>query len=361
MFFATSGHSGVDRVMTNLIRTFAARGIGVDVLHVRNHGPYLDPVPSNVRIVEMGTAHVNSSLFPLIRYLRREQPAALLTDKDRVNRLALWARRLARVPTRVIVRTGTTVSRDLASRRPLQRWLQRISMRRFYRWADGIIVPSAGAARDLAQVSGLPLHRIRAVPSPVITPELRRLAEEPAAHPWFTTKDRPIVLGVGELCGRKDFATLIRAFAKLRQERACRLVILGEGRQRARLAALARDLGIGDDVAMPGFVKNPYPYMSRADLFVLSSNLEGAPVVLMEALAIGTPAVSTDCPSGPREILGDGRYGPLVPVGDSEALSKAMLATLDNPPDRALLKQGAEPFLAETSATSYLQVLGLLG
>ena len=358
LFLATSGHSGVDRVMRNLCEEFSRRGLRVDLLHVADHGPYLDPVPENVRIINLGSAHVHTSLIPLARYLRRERPAALLSDKDKVNRTALMARWLAWVPTRVVVRIGTTVSKNLERRGAVQRWVQILSMRSFYRAAAAVIVPSEGAADDLAQVAKLPRSHIRAVPSPIITPALEQAAEVDPHHPWLGNPEWPVVLGVGELCARKDFATLMRAFARLRAERPCRLVLLGEGRQREKLEALARELDIAEDVDLPGFVDNPYAYMARADLFVLSSICEGAPVVLMEALALGTPVVATDCPSGPAEILEGGRHGTLVPIGNAAALAEAMGATLDWPPERKSAQAASDRYRAEISADHYLDVLG---
>jgi len=361
LFLATSGHSGVDRVMRNLCDEFSRRGLRVDLLHVAGHGPYLDPVPEHVRIINLGSAHVHTSLIPLVRYLRRERPEALLSDKDKVNRTALMARWLARVPTRVVVRIGTTVSKNLERRGAVQRWVQVLSMRWFYRAATAVVVPSEGAADDLAQVAKLPRSHIRAVPSPIITPRLEQAAEADPHHPWLGAPEWPVVLGVGELCARKDFATLMRAFASLRAKQPCRLILLGEGRQREKLEALARELDIGEDVDLPGFVDNPYAYMARADLFVLSSICEGAPVVLMEALALGTPVVATDCPSGPAEILEGGRYGTLVPVGDAAALAEAMGATLDRPPERRSVQAASDRYRAEVSADHYLDVLGFSG
>jgi glycosyltransferase involved in cell wall biosynthesis len=288
---------------------------------------------------------------------------ALLSDKDKVNRTALWARRTAGVSTRVVVRTGTTVSRDLATHAWWQRQVQRFSMRRFYPWADGIVVPSRGAALDLAEVSGLAPQRIRVIPNPIVTPALAELAQASVDHPWLQFPVQspaiPVILGVGELCARKDFGTLICAFALVRRERPARLVILGKGRQRETLEALARELGVGADVSLPGFVHNPYPYMKRASVFVLSSVYEGFGNVLVEALATGTPVVATDCPSGPREILEDGRYGHLVPVGDVQGLARGILDTLAHPPEPALLAQAAEPYRVEGSATRYLATLGI--
>lgn len=359
IFAATSGHSGVDRNLGNLIPALAARGVQVDVLHIRNHGPHIDPLPANVRIVELGTAHVNTSLFALIRYLRRERPDTLLADKDKVNRLALWARFLAGAPARVVVRLGINISQNLATRGAWTRWAQRTSIRLFYRWADAIIVPSEGVAVDLAILARLPRERIDVLPNPVVTPGLLALAAKPAGDPWLDEVRVPVILGVGELSSRKDFETLVRAFALVRRERPCRLVIVGRGRQRDNLLALAADLGIADDVALPGFVANPYAYMHRASVFVLSSRIEGFGNVLVEALAAGAPVVSTDCPSGPNEILDGGRYGILVPVGNAETMARAIIETLDHPPAPEQRRIAAERFSVDISAHRYLEVLAL--
>lgn len=359
VFAATSGHSGVDRVLRNLVPAVAARGLRVDVLGIRGHGPDYGDLPAGVRRVDLGTRHVTSALPALVRYLRRERPRALLSDKDRVNRVALIARRLAGVDTRVGVRLGTTVSVNLASRGALDRWQQTISMRLLYRDADAVLVPSRGAAEDLARHARLPPDRIRVVPSPILTPSMPVRATEPLLHPWFDDGAEPVILGVGELSARKDFATLIRAHARLRAEgHRCRLLILGEGRRRADLARLAAELGSADAVEMPGFVANPYPYMTRAAVFALSSRWEGMPVVLIEALALGTPVVACDCPSGPAELLDGGRLGALVPVGDDIAFAAALARTLLSPPSRSALREAAQPYTVENSTAAYLAALG---
>lgn len=357
LFLATSGHSGVDRVMRNLIIEFARRGLAVDLLKVHGHGPYLRNVPSGVRIIELGSAHVNSSLVPLVRYLRREKPAALLSDKDKVNRVAITATRLARVATRSVVRIGTTVSVNLARRGWPKRQLQYFSIRRFYPRAAAVIVPSRGAAEDLSRIAIGLAGKIHVIPSPAVNDEMRNLAAMPAEHPWFLSKTCPVILGVGELCERKDFDTLVQAFALVRQMKRCRLVILGEGRLRNQLLVLIENLGLTPDVSLPGFVKNPYAFMKRAALFVLSSRCEGAPVVLMEALALGLPSVATDCPSGPREILHNGRYGRLVKVGDVRGLAEAIMETLENPLPHEALAAAAADFHVSVSADRYLEVL----
>ncbi|BBA35204.1 glycosyltransferase [Methylocaldum marinum] len=359
LFLATSGHSGVDRIMRNLVPEFAGCGLHIDLLKVDGHGPYWDPLPHNVRTVDLGVSHVNTALPVLIRYLRRNRPRVLLSDKDKVNRTALTARTLARVDTRVVVRIGTTVSKNLERRGWWARNGQLASIRLFYRHADGILTPSEGAAEDLAKIAGLPMEAVTVVTSPVLTDGFAALADQAVDHPWFAPGEPPVILGVGELCARKDFATLLKAFAELRSVRPCRLIIGGEGRQRDKLLKLAGDLGVSDDVDFPGFLSNPYAYMRRAKVFALTSICEGMPVVLIEAMACGTPVVSTDCPSGPKEVLGGGRYGALVAVGDSSAFAGKLAEMLDRPTSPEALCEATAPYTISNSARQYLRALGL--
>lgn len=359
VFLATSGHSGVDRIMKNLIRETASRGINVDLLHIRGHGPQFNEPVKNLRIVDLGVSHVNGSLGPLVRYLRRERPVGLLSDKDRVNRVALLAKRIARVPLRSVVRIGTTVSVNLSQRSWLQRRIQYLSIGHLYRWAERVIVPSHGAAGDLVHALNLPDRIICVLPSPIVNREIFAMASEPLNHPWFKGPAVPVILGVGELSARKDFSTLIKAFTRVRDRLPCRLLILGEGRQRQRLVSLVGQLKLEGAVSLPGFEKNPFPYMQRASLLVLSSICEGLPVALVEALALGTPVVATDCPSGPREILEGGRFGRLTSVADEAGLAEAIVQTLENPLPSNALMSAAMPFSVDQATSRYLELLGV--
>ncbi len=359
IFLSTSGHSGVDRAMKHLIPELARRGYPVDLLKVRRHGPNLESPPAGVRIIDLGSRHTYSCLPGVVRYLRAERPDVLLADKDRVNRTALLARWLARSSTRLVLSSGTTISIDLASRGGFERRLQRFSMGRLYPFADNIIVTSRGVADDMAAYTGLPRERIEVVPSPVVPDDLLTESLPKPDHPWFAEGQPPLILGVGELGARKDFKTLLHAFAQVRRERPCRLMILGRGRQRERLLQLADELGVANDFELPGFVEQPYPYMAHADVFAFTSRWEGLGFVIIEALAVGTPVVSTDCPSGPAEILGNGRYGALVAVGDYQALARQILRQLDDPPDKAFLQQAVAPYTISASANAYLRALGV--
>ncbi|EGV28979.1 glycosyl transferase group 1 [Thiorhodococcus drewsii AZ1] len=358
-FFSTSGHSGVDRAARHLIPALAGRGYRVDLLKVRRHGPVLDAIPDGVRVIDLGSRHTLACLPAVVRYLRRYRPAAMLSDKDRVNRIALFARFISRVPTRLVLRSGTTISIDLASRSVLERWVQRWSMGHLYTFADQVIVASEGVADDMADYTGLARSHIRVVPPPVVPANLFEAIQPIPDHPWFGQPGSPLILSAGELCSRKDFETLIRAFARLRADRPCRLMILGKGAARERLLVLAEQLGVAQDFDLPGYVPNPYAYMAHADLFAFTSRWEGLGFVLIEALAVGTPVVSTDCPSGPDEILGSGRYGPLVAVGDDAGLAVAMAETLDAPLEVDFLRQAARPYEIEASADAYLDAMGL--
>ena len=359
IFVATSGHSGVDRVVRNLAPGIAARGIAVDVLRVRGHGPHIDfPGDGPLRVVELDAAHAYTALGPLVRYLHRVRPDALLSDKDRVNRVAILAHRLARSRARLVVRTGTTVSVNLAGRKAVDRRLHMLSMRYLYRLADAIVMPSQDAAADFARTIGT-ARAVTVCPSPIATPTLYELAEEPLDPAIVPPGEGPLIVGLGELSARKDYATALRAFAGLDPARGARLALIGEGRERAALEALSEQLGVTGRVTLPGFVENPYPALARADAFVHAARLEGSPVAVMEAVAFGRPVVSTDCPSGPREILQDGRLGRLVPVGDTEAMCTALGALLDAPPPATMIRRGADAFSLKASTDAYLHAMGL--
>ncbi len=344
-------------MITNLCGGLARLGAQVDLLLIRREAPYTLSSSESIRVLPLRANHNLSAVPEIAAYLRRERPRAVLAAKDRAIAAVALARRLAGVECRVVGRLGTTVSAGIAHKNPLARWMRKRMMRLAHASINGTVCVSRGVAQDLASITGLPLDKFPVIPNPVITADLKVMAEDGPNHPWFLKEGAPVIMGMGRLTRQKGFDTLIRAFAMVRRQMDARLLILGEGRDRPQLEALAEALGLAGSVDLPGFSPNPYAMLSRASLFCLSSRWEGSPNALTEALALGTPAVSTDCPSGPREILRDGEVCPLVPVDRPEAMAEAMIRTLKNPPPAELLRAAAAPYSLEASARRYLDIL----
>jgi glycosyltransferase involved in cell wall biosynthesis len=346
---------GAERIILNLARGLTARGYPVDLILARAEGPYMVQVPDSVRLIDLKASRVLSSLPALIHYLHHERPTVLLSALY-TNMIALWARRLCGIPRRVIISEHNTLS-SVAENQEDLRWQVFPKLAEWiYPWADGIVAVSKSVADDLAQVARIPRDRIQVVYNPVVTSDLSEKSEAVLEHPWFRKSEPPVVLAVGRLTSQKGFNILIRAFAHLRKTRVVRLMILGEGEERPFLEGLIRQLGLEQDVSLPGFMQNPYPYMVRASLFVLSSRWEGLPTVLVEALYLGTPIIATDCPGGSREILKDGQYGQLVKVDDpfmlADAMERALIAKPPRPP-----QESWKPFHLDYVIDRYLNLL----
>jgi len=354
LYLSSLGGGGAQRVVLTLANAMAEHGANIDLVLVKAKGPFLQEVHPRVRVVDLGVTNVILSLPGLIRYLRRERPAALLSSLKHVNIVALIARQVSRVSVRLVVGEHNTLSQSRKNR--LKDRLLPHLMRFLYPKADLVVAVSQGVAEDLCTSIGLAKERVRVIFNPVVRADIAQLAAAPLDHRWFQPGEPPVILGMGRLTEQKDFPNLLRAVALLREQRDCRLMILGEGELRDALQRLAASLGLTGSVSLPGFVDIPFAYMARAAVFVLSSRWEGLPTVLIEAMACGTPVVSTDCPSGPREILEGGAWGRLVPVGDPVALATAIAATLDDesPPS---LRERAAAFSVEPARDSYLEAL----
>ena len=347
---------GAERVMLNLAQGIAERGLPVDLVLVAAEGAFLKELPSGIRVVDLHSRRVIRSLAPLTRYLRTEHPRALVSSMSHANVVALWAAKLAGRSTPVVATVHNTMSVSTPKQGRVAGGLWPHALRIFYPWAARVVAVSRGAADDFARSSGFPRDRVDVVYNPVIMPDTVARAREVPDHPWFAPGQPPVILGVGRLTPQKDFPTLVRAFAQVRRRRAARLVILGEGEGRAELAALAGELGVAEDLALPGFQKNALSYMAHSAVFALSSAWEGLPTVLIEALAAGTRVVSTDCPSGPREILQDGQLGALVPVGDAAALAAAILETLERPAN-GVSPDALRSFTRDAAVDHYLHLI----
>ena len=357
-FIGSFGGGGIERVTAHLAHGLVKSGIKIDLVLNRSESPHLWRMPSETRIFDLKQPRLSLSLPGLVQYLRRERPSALLAADHYLNELALLAGHIAGVPTRIVVAEHNQLSKTAQNGSQMKARLAPLFARFLYPWADGIIAVSDGVAKDLASTASLPLNSIHTIYNPVITPELFISAKDPVEHPWFNSPEIPVILGVGKLEAQKDFPNLIQAFARVRQTRQARLVILGWGSDRPQLEALIQELGLQDDVDLPGYVQNPYAYMARSTVFALSSAWEGLPTVLIEAMALGIPVVSTDCESGPSEILAQGQYGYLTPVGNSEALADAILHVLSGNA-KVVDPVWLEQFGLESATHKYMQVLGI--
>ncbi len=347
----------MEKIRIQLAHRFASLGHDVEFVLQNKRGEWLDCLPSGVPVIGLGARQLRSTVRPLVSYLRARRPGALLAAMWPLTSIAVWARDLGRVPMRVVISDHTDYSASKMSATSAGRFKLQTTMRLTYPRADGVVAVSHGVARSVARFSGLRAERINVVHNPVRLPSAEeRQCPCEAAQDWADHAG-PRLIAMGSFKEPKNFPLLLRAFETVRKQVDARLLILGEGDLRGELEGLVRDLGIQDDVSMPGFVARPWPYLARADLFVLSSSWEGFGNVIIEALACGTPVVSTDCPSGPREILGDDRYGRLVPVGDARSLAAAIVSGCSESHNREALRRRAAEFSVENAADCYLRLL----
>ncbi len=381
------GSGGAERAMLNLAQGLVEQGQRVDMVMARRTGHFLDEIPPAVRVVDLKVRSARQSLIclprlgpdawfwarmffapkphfvlgalrPLTRYLRQERPDVLISAMDYPNAVAVTASSLAGNGVPVIATVHNHLSVEVANSKRRRIKAQVEVARRFYPRAHALVAVSHGVADDLAQVLGMGREAVQTIYNPVVSPDLLKKAAEPLDHPWFCDNGPPVILAVGGFKPQKDFSTLFKAFAIARRERPLRLLILGEGKLRRSLEEQAGELGVSDDLLMPGFVDNPYQYMARASLMVVSSIYEGMSMVIAEALACGCPVVSTDCPSGPAEILDHGRYGALVPVRDVNSLAQAMLRSFKSGCDKELLRARSREFSVERAAQQYRELTG---
>ena len=392
MVIASLAGGGAERTALRVAGGLAARGHRVDIVLFAPHVAYPREVPEAARLIVLGGrrawARRDTSTMPartqwrperapllqgvrlaaglvrdfpaaapvllrraalgrarrLARYAARERPDILFANLPQAEHAAFYAARLAGPrafpPVVPVVRNVEPPGTRHTQRRRL-----------LFPSAAHVAAVSRGVAEHVAAATGVPEDRLSVIYNPAVMPDALGRAEEAPDHPWFADGGPPVVLGAGRLARQKDFPTLIEAFRRVPEERPCRLLILGEGPMRQELESRVRALGLEGQVSLPGWVENPYAFMARAALFVLSSRHEGFPGALVEALACGCPAVSTDCPAGPAEILEDPAL--LVPVGDPEALAGVMLSALSRPADKAALRAKAARFSMERAVEGY--------
>lgn len=345
------GGGGVQQIILNLSSGFAAKGYEVDLLVGWSQDKMVRSLPEKVKLIELEKKKALFMLPDLVSYLRSSSPSVLITAQTHINIVGVIAKSLSMNRTKLIICEHNDM-RAVIRNHPKEKY-RPILAHWLYPKADSIVAVSNGVADSLVEAAGIQRQKIQVIYNPVISENMDELAIEPPSHPWFKEDRQNTILAIGRLEKQKDFCTLLRAVSLVHRTTPVRLVILGEGSQRTVLSDLAEELSISDIVSMPGFVLNPYSLMKRASVFVLSSRFEGFPGALVEAMACGVPVVSTDCQSGPEEILANGKFGRLVQVGDHLAMAEAIKLTLDDPGQLDASTRRGKEFTIKNSVNAY--------
>ncbi len=323
VFIPSFAGGGAERMLLAVAQELADRGYRVDLISATAKGPYLSEVRTPLKLIDFKARGVLAALPSLVKYLKREAPAVLFTGLGRCNLTAIWAQRFAEAPTRICISERNTLSMAKSNTKSLRGRVIPLFAKHWYPKADKILAVSNGVAKDLCATLRIASDRINVIYNPVVSKNIVDKSYETVTHPWLTKQGPPIILGVGRLATQKDFPTLIRAFALIRAKQPARLMILGEGTERPRLEKMVYEMGLENDVALPGFVDNRFAYMRQADVFVLSSRWEGFGNAIAEAMACGCPAVCSDIPTF-KEIVQDGYNGLMVFVRSPEAIADAI-------------------------------------
>ncbi|KAM3090771.1 glycosyltransferase [Phormidesmis sp. 146-35] len=354
---------GDTKVVLNLLKGLAERNLFVDLVLASAAELVVENLPPQVRVIDLQVVAPPRALgafkllLPLSRYLRQEKPKVLIANLSYTNAIPVLAKLLARAEIRLILVEHLALSKNQNRLDERRSQFVPLLMRSLYPMSDAVVAVSHGLAEQLQADLKLRAGLLKVIRNPIVGQTLYEKAQEPVDHPWLQPGQPPVFLGVGRLDAQKDFETLIRAFSWVKRDRPARLIILGKGGLRAPLAALIKQLGLEADVDLPGFEANPYKYMSRSSVFVLSSRWEALPTVLIEAMACGCQVVATNCPYGPDEILAGGRFGQLVPIENPTALADAMKQAIDAPICVESIQNQAAEFSCDRAVSQYLDLI----
>ncbi|MGM0843665.1 MAG: glycosyltransferase [Bacillota bacterium] len=358
-FIPTLGFGGIEANTIRLAKAFVNDNYNVEIIvsNLKNDD-YLLRVPSEVKIIDLKCSKIFNCLPNLIRYVNKRKPKALISASEGANIVAAFAKLFIREHTKVIISIRTHLSTEYKHISNKKKKLFPMLSRLIYPKVDSIVAVSNGVAKDASSFLKIPFTKINVIYNPIIDYSIKELMQENPNHPWLEEKkDHFVILGAGRLTKQKDFTTLIKAFYEVRKHVSVKLIIVGEGEEREKLKLLAQELNVYGDIDLVGFVQNPYSYMKCSDLFVMSSAWEGFGNVLVEAMATGTNVVSTDCPSGPSEILDNGTYGQLVETKDIEGLSKSIIDALQNPLSKEVLIERANSFTVKATLDKYKRII----
>lgn len=358
-FSGTSLDGGIGRNLLNLTSAFIQRGYRVDLILNDFSGPYIQQLNKKVRLFSIPTDNAITGVPWMMFYFLKYRPDVLLTPNVRLTALAIHARKLVIRKPRIYVNVHSTYGIKFQRLKQTKRAKRMKKIKRVYPDCDGILCVSNGVADDFSEYTGISRERLSVIYNPIDVEYLVKSAEDPIDHPWFDGSQIPVILSVGRLSEEKNIGLLINAFERVRDSTPVHLVIIGDGDQSSSYKQLASSSRYVEDIVFLGHQSNPWKFMANAKVFVLSSDLEGFGNVLIEAMAVGTPVVSTDCPHGPKEILQGGKYGLLVPIGNPGKLADAISETLENHLPIEVLTESIKRFELGSVAEQYLSVFGL--
>ena len=333
---------GIERSIIRISKEMIKLGYKIDLLVVQINPDMKDLIdgPRIIYLSRSNLFHFFKYLLPrsiyfnlvsfwgLIRYLKKAEPDYLMTARNAF--LAVFVKFFIKIKTKIVIREPLHISSVLNKHSVLNKNLISYFKRVVYKYSDKVIAISEGVSQDLIDNFNLSPNKVKIIYNPSADPEIKNLSNENFEHPWFK-QDIPIIIAIGRLTEQKNFYSLVDSFSLVRKEKESKLIIIGEGRERKKIETLISEKSLEKDVELIGFQKNPWKYLSKSSLFVLSSLWEGFGNVIVESMYLGVPVISTDCPSGPREILDNGNLGYLVPSGDSESLAKKIIEFLNSP------------------------------
>ncbi len=355
VFFLPSLDGGIGRVTYLLAKGLYQRGKKVEVWSAKTESGYAKELENILKVRYIGTGSVSSSFFNIIRLLRTHQISNLISAGFHTNCISLAASIFLHQTTKFIIVDHPSLDSALKELSIINQILWKTLIGLLYPVAEKHVAVSKGVAKAMSKYGRIDYSKINIIPNPVITQDMFIQSSILVKHSFFNLKE-PIILFVGRLSYEKDLTNLILAFKKVQEKVASRLLIIGDGPDRNKLEKLVNNEYLSDKVSFLGHKTNPYPYFARSDLFVLSSTREGLPTVIIEALAFGLKVVSTDCQSGPREILNNGEYGKLVEQSDSFALSNSIILTLEDP-NPMVPKEFLKKYKVESAVYLYTKML----
>jgi glycosyltransferase involved in cell wall biosynthesis len=330
IFTIGTSNGGPGRAILKIGEGLINSGINVKFVVINADKRYKNIIPAGANYHELSANTTPMQIMELKNYIQENKIKTILSFSNKANLMSLLSVKMSNAPTRVIIRTGYTTNKEVRdSQKWTKKWVLPSLMERLYPKADHIIVELEQMKAELLKTIDAPESKIDVIYNP-IPPQLNRKSKRELDHPYYNQDQYPTILGVGRLTDQKNFSSLIKSFDIVNSQRESRLVILGEGEKRQDLEELVNKLYLENRVSMPGFVDNPYKYMDKSDVFVLSSRYEGSVNVLIEALACECSIVSTDCPHGPSEILEGGKWGKLVQLNSIQKLSEAILDSIDS-------------------------------